>query len=382
MRARSSTYVCFLMTFLAALLMTVIGPMLSVIEKDFSISLSQSGLLYTAEFVGFFILIIICGTLSDKLGKRAVLTRVFLLLAVSLFLFSVSKNFMLSLIIMLFAGGGCGPLNSLISSVLSDLNPEAVEKYIALNAVFFGLGAASGPVIAGFMLTYGVSWRIVYLGLSAISIVMLFVSFLIKIPRTEKSGEISIPALKTIFKDWRFMLACVSMFLYCGAEATGWGWMSEFMKEKLNFTILKSSLAIGVFWISISVGRALLLPVIKRVNIRIVIGFLSVFAAASTIASALVSGEMFAWLLIILMGLFYSGVGSLIIAQSSKRHIKYSGTSVGLLNSFGGISMAVIPAVLGVVTENFGVFVAQLIPAFLFILVLITYCFIAKPDKT
>ena len=44
--------------------------------------------------------------------------------------------------------------------------------------------------------------------------------------------------------------------------------------------------------------------------------------------------------------------------------------------------MAVIPALLGVVSENFGVFVAQILPAFFFVVILVVYCFIARPEKT
>ena len=150
---RFSNYICYIMMFFAGAIQTVIGIMLPELISEFGLTLSQAGLLYTAEFTGFFILIFISGILSDKIGKRIFITAALTALAVSLYIFSISNSFSLSLIIMFFAGGLCGPLQSLIQSTLVDLNPLAADKHININAIYFGLGAMAGPVAGGFFLS-------------------------------------------------------------------------------------------------------------------------------------------------------------------------------------------------------------------------------------
>ncbi|MGI5848782.1 MAG: MFS transporter [Christensenellales bacterium] len=377
-----STSICFLISFLAAALMTVIGPMLAELAEEFHLTLSQSGLMYTAEFAGFTVLIIVCGILADKFGKRIVLTGIFVSLIIALYLFSIIQSFSMALVVMFFAGGSCGPLSSISISIISDLNQNASDKYINFNGVYYGLGAMAGPVIAGICLSNNVPWRTVYLGLSVVCVVVLLLSFLVRIPRTDITSRISFKGIKKIVKDWRYMLVCLSIFFYSGAECSGWGWMSEYMNVNLGFPVLKSSLAIGVFWLSITLGRIATLPILKKVSSRVVVGVLAVGAALSTFASAFVSGEAFAWIIIVLMGLSYSGQFSIMLGQGGKRHLEYSGTSIALLSGTGGISMAVIPALIGVVADNFGVFISQMLPALLFVLLFFVYCFVAKPEQT
>ena len=380
LNSRFSTYVCYLINAVAAALMTVIGPMLSRIADEFSLTLSQSGLLYTAEFVGFTILIILAGILADKIGKRAVLTVVLAALIVSLYIFSIVQSFGAALAVMFFAGGCCGPLSSVTIAIITDLNPVTPDKNINVQAIYYGLGAMIGPVIAGICLTYDISWRVVYFGLAITCAVLLLISFMIKIPKTHTSSRISLKAVRKIAKDWRFLLVCLCLFLYGGAEASAWGWMSEYMKVNLGFAVLKSSFSIGVFWLSMTIGRIIILPLIKKIGSRAMIGILAAGAAVATFISAFVSSEVFAWTVTVLMGLFYSGQYGIMLGQAGKRHKEYSGTSFAFLISSGGLAMAIIPALLGVVSENFGVFIAQMLPAFLLVIVLFIYCFIAKPE--
>ncbi len=378
---RSSFAVCNLLMFFSAALMTVIGPMLSGISDEFHLTLAQSGLLYTAEFTGFAVFILLGGIFSDKLGKKTVIAVVLAVLAISLFVFSISSGYAMALVVMIFAGGFCGPLESVTLSAISDLYPEKSEKYVNLSSVFYGLGAMAGPVAAGICLSNNVSWRTVYLALAIACALMFAVSLFSALPRKGASSGISFKAMKPILKDWRFLLVCLCIFLYCGAESSAWGWMSEYMEENLGFAVLKSSLAIGVFWLSITVGRIIINSLCRLMSTRMMVGMLAVGAAVVTFASAFIKSEALIWAATVLMGLFYSSQWPLMVGQTIKRHTAHSGTSTALLVASGGISMAVIPALLGVAAENFGVFVSQILPAFFFAVILLVYCFIARPEK-
>lgn len=377
----ASNNIIFITKFMAAALITVLGPMLGAITEEFGLTLAQSGLMYAAQFSGFALFIVVGGTLSDRLGKRTVLTAVLILQCIALLAFSASQNYAFTLLALFFAGGLCAPLDSVVSSVMLDLNPGESERYINRSSVPYGLGSATGPIAAGLCLTNNVSWRSVYVVLAALCALMLAISYLIRIPKQSASQRITLKAAGTILRDWRFMLVCLCLLLYCGTEVSTWGWMSEYMEAKLSFSVFKSSLAISTFWLSITLGRALCNILMRRVSSRKLAGVLAAFSAVVTFIAAFVSSEIYAWVMIALIGLFYSSQWPLMAGQTAGRHAAFSGTSMAILGCGSGIGAAVIPATLGVVTENFGHFTAQIIPSFLFIAILVIFCFVARPDK-
>ena len=381
MNRHASNNIIFAFKFMAAALTTVLGPMLGALADEFGLTLAQSGLMYASQFSGFAIFVVAGGTLADRFGKRTVLTAVLIVQCIALLAFSASQNYAFTLLALFFAGGLCAPLDSVVSSVMLDLNPGESERYINKGAVPFGLGAVVGPVVAGFCLANNVSWRSVYVVLAALCMLMLAISYLIRIPKQSATNRITLKAAGTILRDWRFMLVCLCLFLYCGAEASAWGWMSEYMEAGLSFSVLKSSLAIGAFWLSITLGRALCNGLMNKIPTRLLMGVLAAFSALVTFIAAFVSSEAFAWVMIVLMGLFYSSQWPLMAGQTAGRHAAFSGTSMAILGCSGSIGMAVIPAFLGLIAENFGLFVSQVMPSFFFIAILILFCFIARPDK-
>ena len=381
---KAANAILYSIMFLSAALMTVIGAMLGSVAQEFSLSVSQSGLFYLMQFIGFTVFIILAGIISDRIGKRKVWTVTFIVLIISLFAFSMSQSYVMSLIILLFAGGFSGPLESIAMSLITDVNGLGAERQINTASVFYGLGAVAGPVLAGVCLHYGISWRTVYIALSVICLIGLGVSYLLKMPRPATAEKFSFAGFKRIAKDWRFMLVCVCVFLYCGAEGNAWGWMAQYMKSSLGFSVLKQSYAIGAFWLAIVVGRVIVSRVVRRVRPAIVIAVLCVGGAAVTFASAYIKtigSEAVAWVIAVLMGLFYSAIWPVMVGQGVKRHQALSGTSNAIAIASGGLALAVVPAMLGGVIDAAGEFVAQIIPAFFFVAIIIIYVFIAKPEK-
>jgi fucose permease len=378
---RTANSLLYTNMFLSAALMTVISAMLGSVADEFSLSMSQSGLFYLIQFSGFTLFIFLAGIISDKVGKRIVLTVIFVVLIASLFAFSLSRSYIMSLAIVFFAGGFSGPLESVTLSMISDVNGVGAEKQINISGIFYGLGAMAGPVLAGVFLHFGVSWRMVYIALALICIVMLGVSYFLRIPKVHHEDKISFVAFKKIATDWRFMLICFCVFLYCGAEGAAWGWMAEYMKVNLGFQVLKQSFAIGAFWMAIVVGRFIVTQLHNRVSPRVIIAVLAAGAASASFAAAYVSSEAFAWIIAILMGLFYSSLWPVMVGQALGRHKQFSGTSSAIAVSSGGLALGVVPSALGAVADKFGVFVAQIIPSFFFVVILVVFYFIARPEK-
>ena len=146
-RRKFSTAMCYSLIFLCAVILTVMSPLLSEIAKAYNLDMAQSGLLFTAQFVGFSLFILFGGIAADRFGKKAVLSVNLIVMTVFIFLFSIAPNYIFACIFMFFIGGSTGILESIANALVADINPIKRSFYINLAQVFFGVGALAGPLL-------------------------------------------------------------------------------------------------------------------------------------------------------------------------------------------------------------------------------------------
>ncbi|MDA3847321.1 MAG: MFS transporter, partial [Vallitaleaceae bacterium] len=169
MKNKIVTYLCFLITMVFGMVLTSYSPMLPSISKTFSLTLSQSGFIFTANFIGFVTFILVGGILADRIGKKTVLVIATAGFAVSLILFPFSNSFIIACLMMVLIGGFGGIIETVTNAVISDLNPEKASFYVNLTQVFFGIGAVIGPIIAGIVVGIGIKWQVYYFVIGLVS---------------------------------------------------------------------------------------------------------------------------------------------------------------------------------------------------------------------
>jgi fucose permease len=163
------------------------------------------------------------------------------------------------------------------------------------------------------------------------------------------------------------------MILYTGSEVGGWGWMSTFLKQNLKFSITKSSIAVGIFWGAISIGRIICGRLSLRYSAKSIIIALSLLSAIVTVLSGFVVGEIAVLLGIAAMGLAYSSLWPLIASYGGNYHKENSGTVYALLIGSGSVGSAIIPLLMGIIAQNINIRVAMISPAILFLMVAIIF---------
>ncbi len=287
--------------------------------------------------------------LSDLLGEQWVLTlsQVFLLAgfaAVSLAdHFSTIKWGML---LMGFGGGFCeAPLTGLVSKVF------AGEEGYALNVsqISFGLGAASGPFLMGFFLSRGISWRLLYL-------VSSFVSLLLLIVFVSGKTLFAVSRDRTVKKDWLGLLdfrglllsSFLAIFLYVGAEIGSSAWMSTYLVLELKASVYVGGVAMAIFWGAITVGRLLFAQLSRffasslllRFAVGISLGFLVLLNVTRRIDLVLLAlGGV---------GFGYSAIWPFIVANVASKVSHLQATAIGFTVAFGGMGALFFPWLMGV----------------------------------
>jgi len=373
-----------LLVLMIAIVLTMISPLVTQITKEYSLDKIQTGFIFTSNFIGFTIFILFGGLVADRFGKKKVLSVTSSLLVLFLLLFSIVPSYLTACLVVVLIGGACGIIESIASAWLAELNSKKASMHINISQIYFGIGALAGPYVSGLLIEGGWTWRQVYQLTSVLALIVsiYFIVVKVNILPVNESESVAVPGLKKLAGNRLLLLLCLCMFLYAGSEIGAWGWMATYMMEKLNFTIVESSLSVGVFWMAMIVGRMVCTSILNRFQSRYIIIFLAFASAIATVASGFAATKTQAWIATILIGLFYSSLWPLIVAYGSEKLQSSSSTIFSLLVGSGGIGSSVIPIFMGFLGQKFSIKISMVSPAVFLALVAVIFIFIPKMEKS
>ncbi|MDR1132852.1 MAG: MFS transporter [Synergistaceae bacterium] len=375
---KKSTFLCYIMNLSSAVCITMIGPTLPQISKEFSFDLSGLGILLTCQFVGFTVFVVASGIASDRIGKKSVVSAALITLTVACFAFSFAAGTLSLCLALLFLGGGMGILETMSNALLADINPDDAVFQVNFLQVFFGIGAILGPIIIGYAYSKGVSWRTVYKSCGALMIFLSLWFVANKLPELPKTEKIKLSYVKDLFFDKRFFMICLCMFFYTGAETSGWGWMSTYTERNLGFSVMEASAAVAVFWIAVTLGRLAISFSIRKFEVRRMIMSLAFLTGIICVIMGAAKERWLVWLVIFLLGLACSSQWGLILSYGTERYRRNSGTVFAMLVASGSVGMSAVPYLTGVVGDLFGMRSALLIPGMLFIMISLAFAVIPR----
>ncbi len=343
----------YLITILAfyflALSMVLTGAVLPEWMNHFGVSPSQGGQLFFLYYLSYVVITFTSGILVDFIGARWVLLLSQAFLMVGFFTVSFAPVFSTiqwGMLILGFGGGFCeAPLTGVVSKIF------AGEEGYALNIsqISFGLGAASGPFLMGYLLDQGVSWRIMYFVAALVSLGLFFLFF------TERSlFQVSSPSRTE--KNWKglfearglLLTSFLAIFLYVGAEIGSSAWMSTYLVKELKANIYLGGVAMAIFWGAITLGR-------------LVFAQLNRFVSSSTLLRCAVFMSL-AFLVLLNVtrnvrvvlwalggvGLGYAAIWPFIVANVASKVNHLQATAIGFTVAFGGIGALFFPWFMGI----------------------------------
>ncbi len=378
MKNRFVIILSFIVTMVFGMVLTSYSPLLPSIAAEFSLSLSQSGFIFSANFIGFVSFILVGGVLADHIGKKTIFVISVSGFAVALMIFPFTPNFILACVVMALIGGFGGIIETVTGAVMSDINPSKESFYVNMTQVFFGIGAVIGPIIAGLVVAAGINWKMYYFVIGVISVIIAIFLAIAKVPNKPSEEALSLSILRKLFRDKRLLLICLCMFLYTGSEVGSWGWMTTFLNEDMSFSILKSSIAVAGFWASMTVSRFICGYLTLKFSEKWIVAVLAFFSAIFVLLMGLVQSETMIWFVIIGLGFSFSSQWPLIATYGSKAHKASSATVFAMLVGSGGLGATIIPYAMGLVGEVVGVKVASMSPVIFFLIIVVIFVTVDK----
>lgn len=335
------------------LYLSMIQRVVSEIAVKYSLDNAAMGIIITMTFIGYFISPILAGETTDRYGRRRVMLFGFICMFTG-FLVSMTINSPVGAGAgLLITGMAFGILELTMSSILTDIKPEAANKVMNNSRALFAAGTITGPFLAMGIIALTKDW-IYVMSFSAALLLVLFIIFLIlsypeaKYPNYIVKGEKEKSLTMKLIKNKILIVLCISIMMYVAVEAGLTFYVSKYINSMTTNQFF-ASLTLSVFWLFVAIGRIYAGKFKKDLNVLI-----AVFAAIACVGLVIcffVDGLVLSIIAFGIMGLGCSGMFPTILALGKIRFPKYAGTVFGILLSSGAIGGIVQPYIMGAVAD-------------------------------
>ena len=349
---------------------TLLGPVLPALTARWSLTDSQAGYLFTAQFIGAVVGSTALAAIIARCGFLRSLALGFVLMAAGVAGLAAAA-WSLGMASVFFYGMGFGITIPATNLLISEINPH--RRAAALNIVNFAwcLGAvASPPIIALFVNRYSLNAALLGLALSSCAIAIWLTRCRLTLGVYKQAGD-TVEIRSGMWSDPIALLVAALLFLYVGTENAIGGWVATYAARFKEGGGVLWAMGPSIFWAALMAGRAGAPLVLRRVSEgKIVLGGLVL--AALGVSSLLAAPGM----LTLLAGVALAGAGLACVypttwAVFSEYFGARASQSAGIISAMGGLGGATIPWAVGAASTRFGSLRSGLLIALLGSLVMI-----------
>ena len=334
---RALAAMCCAALFLFAVYLGAIGIFLPVLGKAFGLGPAVQGRVFPANFGGFIVGVLLCGFLSDRLGRKRVLQGAMGLFALALGLAGLAHSFVTVLVAFALIGAGGGAMETVSSALAADLFPEKRAAILNTIQVAFGVGAVISPLLAHRLLAAGTDWHTLFFAAALANFVLLAILSVLTVPKmTHDSEALDGAALRQIVRQPLFLALCLCQALYVGAETGLSSWLPSYF-DHLPHGAAWSGLVVSAFWAAMTVGRAVVGSGVRGLSLPRLAGGLAGGGAVCAGLTLVPNTPGLVLLGVLGTGLFFSGIFGLVLAESGERFPRSSGTVFGAVVAAGGV---------------------------------------------
>lgn len=333
---------------------TMSGPLLPSLRLDYQMSLSEAGRLFSVQFTGFVLSVLVGGVIADIFGKRMFVLLGTAVLTCGLTLIGCFRSAWLLNIGFLTMGVGFGGFDAGLAPLVGDLNSDRRAFALNLLHMFFGVGALIGPVWASYLLSVAgpAGWRYVYLAAAGGSLLFLLAFGTCRVrPPVQEGGTPGRKRFTSLVVDGRLRLLAGLACVYVGVESGVNAWVFSFLTETLKATSAVAAAATCLFWASLSLGRLFSAYASERFGQEL---FIVCCCAGSVLAGLPLTmgpGVGVTLASCAALGFFFSGIFPTIMAEGTSLFPGSTGSVTGMLVAAGAVGGALVPWLIGLVSD-------------------------------
>lgn len=399
---------CCLWTFTSGMSDAAPGALLPHMETYYDISYSIVSMIWMSCAVGYIVIACTTHLILKKFPKHLLATIgvAFQIIAYAL----ITSGTVFPVICVAFYFNGMGLALGLTQYNVFLSNFTNASTCLAFMHGSYGIGALIAPLIAQSMLNHNLQWYkyfFILLGASVFNLVNIYWSFrntskdLADFEKAdahrmemeqlqifhEKGGNYKDTSeFYDSIRDYRTWLLCAFVFFYQGGEVSLGGWMVTFLLAERNGDPEKTGYVASGYWGGLTLGRFLLTTLLyKKLGGRRSIAMLTEAIAILLLISWLVPNLYVSATCTTVSGLFIGPIYPLMIALVSHPKIlprKILTQSLLIMTSMGSSGGAVIPLLVGIISDATATWVLFPIVIGLFQLMIISWLLLPNVENT
>lgn len=345
--------------------------------RELHVSISYAGAISMIIAFGTIISSLQSDRLTRKLGTGKVTAISVAMTAVALFGFSTSHSFVALCLWAIPYGLGAGSVDASLNNYVA-LHYES--KHMSWLHCMWGIGAAAGPYIMGYVLTNGRSWNSGYRVISVLQIVLTMI-LIFSLPLWKNRSEIiddngqevsaKALSLREVIRIPGAKEIMVCFFCYCALEQTAGLWASSYLSLYKGVSAETAATFASMFYIGITIGRALSGFVTMKLNDVQMIRLGQVLIAVGILIMFLPFGQTLSLVGLIVIGLGCAPIYPCII-HSTPTHFgaDKSQAIIGIQMASAYVGTLLMPPVFGLIANHITV---ALLPVYLFIILILMF---------
>lgn len=358
----------------------------------------QSAFIDSAFFIGYFVMALPAGMAMKKWGYKSGIIIGLLLFATGALLFypaAAARTFSLFLLALFIIASGLTFLETAANPYVTVLgSPETATQRLNFSQSFNGLAATLAPLLGGIfilsgrsisdadlqLLTPGAaeqllqseaeSVQVPYLIIAGLVLLLAFIvwrSALPEIKEEETAGEMSEGQQKPIYREANLVRGVVAQFFYVGAQVCITSFFIRFAGKAANMDEKTAALYLSAALLAFMIGRFAGTLLMKFFTPSRLLFWYSA-ANIALLALAIINGGMIALYALIavtfFMSIMFPTIFSLGIAGLGSQ--TKLGSSLIIMAIAGG---ALLPVIMGYVSDRSSIQTAYLVPAACFLVV-------------
>ena len=342
---------------------------------QFDVPVSYAGIISMIIALGTVVSSLQSDRLTRKLGTGKVTALSVCMTAMALFGFSISHSFWMLCLWAVPYGLGAGSVDASLNNYVA-LHYES--RHMSWLHCMWGVGAAAGPYIMGYVLTAGWGWNLGYRIIAVLQIVLTAI-LLCSLPLWKKrptevlqDGKVQTAKALSIREVLRLAGAkeiLVCFFCYCALEQTTGLWASSYLTLHKGVSADMAATFASMFFIGITVGRALSGFLTMKLNDVQMIRLGEVIIGIGIVVMLLPFGQNLSLAGLILIGLGCAPVYPCVI-HSTPAHFgaDKSQSIIGIQMACAYVGTCLMPPVFGLIANHVTV---ALLPVYLLIILVL-----------
>lgn len=369
---------------------SLLGSVWPTIYQEFNVPVSYAGAIFMIISAGTIFSSLQSDRLTKLLGTGKVTAFSVLMTAIALWGFSISSSYWMLVLWAIPYGLGAGSVDASLNNYVA-LNYKS--HHMSWLHCMWGVGASIGPYIMSFALLNGQTWNMGYRYISLIQVVLTII-IMLSLPLWKKRPVIDdvdgvqesenkkdkALTLKEIVNIPGAKQVMLMFFCYCALEQTTGLWASSYLVLQHGFDLEIAASYASLFFIGITVGRAVSGFITMKLNDKQMIYLGQVIILIGIILMCLPFGHQVALVGLVTIGLGCAPIYPCIIHSTPTNFgADKSQAVIGVQMASAYVGNLLMPPLFGIIANHISV---RLFPVYLLLILIVMVVMHIKLNKS